>query len=76
MHYTQKNQGEKDNRFPVRKNKEKQDGGGQSGCGVHLSPWIHQEYTFRHRRSCRTPAESGQESLTTRKEYIDPHKSR
>ena len=24
-----------------------QDGGGVGGCGVHLSPWIHQEYTFR-----------------------------
>ena len=38
MHYTQKNQGEKNNRFPVRKNKKKQDGGGQGGCGVQLSP--------------------------------------
>ena len=28
------------------------------------SPWIHQEYTFRHRSACRTPAESGQEYLT------------
>ena len=29
--------------------------------GVHLSPQIHQKYTFRHRSVCRTPAESGQE---------------
>ena len=26
-----------------------QDDGGVGGHGVHLSPWIHQEYTFRHR---------------------------
>jgi len=36
-----------------------QDGAGVGGCGVHLSAWIHQEYTFRHRSACRTPAESG-----------------
>ena len=35
--------------------------------GVHLSPQIHQEDTFRLRRACRTPAESGQEYLTSRK---------
>ena len=35
-----------------------QDGGGVGGRGVHLSPWIHQEYTLRHRSACRTPAES------------------
>ena len=46
------------------------------GRGVHLSPWIHQEYTFRHRSACRTPAESGQECLPSRKEYVDPHKTR
>ena len=33
-------------------------------------------YTFRHRRACRTPAESRQEYLTSRKEYIDPCKTR
>ena len=37
------------------------------GVVVHFSPWIHQEYTFRHRRSCTTPAESVQEYLTTKK---------
>ena len=42
-----------------------QDGGGEGGSGVHLSPQIHQEYTFRHRSACRTPAESGQEYLTS-----------
>ena len=26
-----------------------QDGGGGGGHGVHLSSWIHQEYTFTHR---------------------------
>ena len=48
-----------------------QDGRGVGGCGERLSPWIHREYTFRHRRSCRTQAESGQEYLTSGKEYIE-----
>ena len=47
-----------------------QDGRGVGGHGVHLSQWIHQDYTFRHRSACRTPAESRQEYPTTRKEYI------
>ena len=38
-----------------------EDGGGVGGHGVHLSPRIHQEYTFRHISACKTPAESGQE---------------
>ena len=38
----------------------------------YISPRIHQEYTFRHRSACRTPAESGQEYLTSGKEYIEP----
>ena len=37
---------------------------------MHLSPQIHQEYTFRHRSACRMPADNGQEYLTSRKEYI------
>ena len=48
-----------------------QDGGGVGKHGISLSPWIHQEYTFRHRRSCKTPAESRQEYLTTGKECIE-----
>ena len=52
-----------------------QDGGGVGGCGVHLSPRIHQEYTLRHRNACVTPAESGEEDLTSRKEHTDPHKT-
>ena len=52
-----------------------QDGGGVGGHGVHLSPQIHQEYTFRHRSACRAPVESGQEYLTSGKEYIDPCKT-
>ena len=44
-----------------------QDGGGVAGHGVHLSPRIHQKYTFRHRSACRTPAEGGQENLTSRR---------
>ena len=43
-----------------------QDGRGVGGCGVHLSPRIHQEYTFRHRSACRTPAGSRQEYLISR----------
>ena len=35
-----------------------QDGGGAGGHGVHLSTWIHQEYTLRQRSACRTPSES------------------
>ena len=27
---------------------ERMRGGGVGGYGVYLSPWIHQEYTFRH----------------------------
>ena len=57
------------------RNGEEQDGGGVRGHGISLSPWIHQEYTIRHRSTCRTPAESGQEYLSSRKEYIDPHKT-
>ena len=53
-----------------------QDGRGVGGRGVHLSPRIPQEYTFRHRSACRRPAKSGQEHLTSRKEYIKPHKTR
>ena len=41
----------------------------------YISPQTHQKYTFRHRNACRTPAESGQEYLTSRKEYIDPRKT-
>ena len=52
-----------------------QDGRGVGGRGEHLSPRIHQEYTFRHSSACRTPAGSGKEDLTSRKEYIDPHKT-
>ena len=47
-----------------------QGGGGVGGCGVHLSPRIHQEYTFRHRSACTPPAESTQQHLTGGKGYI------
>ena len=53
-----------------------QDGGGSDGCAVHLSPQIHQEYTFRHRSACRAPAGSRQEYLTSGEEYREPHKTR
>ena len=52
-----------------------QNGRGVGGCGVHLSPPICQEYTFRHRSAFRTPAESEQEYLTSRKEYTEPCKT-
>ena len=59
----------------ILKNRGKQDGGGVGGRGVHLSPQIHQEYTFRHRSACRTSADSRQENLTSGKEYIEPRKT-
>ena len=52
-----------------------QDSRGVGGRGVHLSPWIHQEYTFRPRRVGKTPAESRQEDLTNGKEYIESCKT-
>ena len=52
-----------------------QDGRGVGGCGVHLSPQIHQEFTFRHRSARRTPADSGQEYLTSGEEHIEPRKT-
>ena len=52
-----------------------QDGAGVGGCGVHLSPWIHQEYTFRHRIARRTPAERRKEYLTSGKEHVESHKT-
>ena len=55
-------------------NLREQDGRGVGGCGVHLSPWIHQEYTLRHRSACEKTAESGQEYLTSGEEYIKPTK--
>ena len=53
-----------------------QDGGGVGGRGGHLSPRIHQEYTFRRGSACRTPAASRQEYLTGGKEYMEPRKTR
>ena len=49
---------------------EEQDGRGLGEHGIHLSPWIHQEYILRHKSACRTPAESSQEYLSSRKEYM------
>ena len=48
-----------------------QDGKGVGECGVHLSPQIHQEYTFTHTNACGTPAESRQEYLTCGKEHTE-----
>ena len=56
-------------------NTKEQDGGGVGGHGIHLSPWIHQEYIFRHRSACRMPDESRQEYLTSGKEYVEPCKT-
>ena len=53
-----------------------QDGRGVGRRGVHPSPRIHQEYTFRHRSACRTPAESRQAYLTSGKEYTESCKTR
>ena len=52
-----------------------QDGIGVGGHGVQLSPHIHQEYIFRRKSACRTPAESRQEYLTRGKRYIEPRKT-
>lgn len=41
----------------------------------YISPWIHQAYTFRHRRVFRMLPESRQEYLTSGKEYIEPRKT-
>ena len=38
---------------------------------MQSSPQIHQEFTFRHRSACGTPAESRQEYLTSGKEHIE-----
>lgn len=46
------------------------------GRGVHLSAQMHQEHTFRDRSACRTPAESGEEDLTSGEEYTDPRRTR
>ena len=58
------------------KKKKEQDGEGVGGHGVHLSPWIHQEDTFRYRSACRIPAENGEGYLTSGKQYIEPHTTR
>jgi len=55
--------------------KGEKDGRGVGGHGVHLSPWIHEKYTFRHRCAGRTPAESRQEYLTSGKDYTEPCKT-
>ena len=59
-----------------KKNGGEQDGRGVGGPEVHISPPIHQEYTFRKRSSCKPPGESRQEDLTSGKEYIQPRKTR
>ena len=51
-----------------------QDGEGVGGHEVHLSPQINQEYTLWHKSACRAWAESGQEYLTSGKEYVEPQK--
>ena len=43
-------------------------------CSTSLTADI-SEYTFKHKSAFRTPAESGQVYLTSRKEYIDTHKT-
>ena len=52
-----------------------QDGGGVGGHGLHLSRWIYQQYSLRHRSACRIPVESRKEYLTSEKEYIEPCKT-
>ena len=53
--------------------KREQDGRGVDGCRVHLCPWIHQEYTFRHRRACRyAAAAAAAKSLQSCPTLCDP----
>ena len=52
-----------------------QDGEGVGGRGVHPFSQMHQECTFSHRTTCRTPSQGGQGYLTNGKEYIEPHKT-
>ena len=54
---------------------EEQGSRGVGWRGIHLSPWIQQDYMFRHRSAHRTPAESWQEYVASQKEYIDPLKT-
>ena len=61
--------------YKINIQKREQDGRGAGGRGICLSPWIHQEYTCRHRSACRTPDESRQEDLTSGKEYIESCKT-
>ena len=63
--------------FSLKSSKQReQDDRGVGGCEAHLSPRIHQEHTFRHRSACRAAAESGQEDLTSGREYTEPRKTR
>ena len=43
---------------------------------ISLHGYIKNTPSDRHRIACRTPVESKQEYLTSRKEYIDPGKTR
>jgi len=57
--------------FPFKK-KERQDGRGACVCGSHLSPLgIH----LQIQKILQNPVESVQESLTTRRKYIDAQKT-
>ena len=49
-----------------------QDGRGVGGHALHLSPWMHQEYSYRYKISHRTPPEYYKECLTTGKDCKDP----
>ena len=50
--------------FILKCTQEEQNDTGVGGHGVHLSLWIHQEYTVRCRSAWKTPAERGQKDLT------------
>ena len=62
-------------RLKKKKREGEQVDGGAGEHGVNLSPQTHQEYAFRQRSACRTPAESPQEYLTSGKEYVELHKT-
>ena len=62
-------------RTKIKNTGERRDVESVSGHELHLSPQMQKECIFIHRRSHRAPAESWQESLATRKEYMDTHKT-
>ena len=60
----------------LKTNPGEQDDEGVGRLGVHLSPWIHEENTFRHKRRAEYQLRADSQYLTSRKEYTDMQNSR